>query len=613
MNPEANQNSLFNQFPAVSAAQWAEKIKKDLKGIDPETLVWQTYEGLEIKPFYTAEDIPAPHLQHNLPGKFPYSRGHKSGKNSWHNLQEITVVPENSLQAIDKATQALASGANGIHFIIPHPETFDFNYLITTLNLPQTVICFTVENKPDVFIADFFRHLKEQGISPHSLKGFINLSQPLLPDNFPTEYDHLEALLDLTKESVDFYGITVNGAAFGNRGATVVQELAFILGAAVDYIDILSNRGLLLPTIFRNIQVIASVGTNYFFEIAKMRALRLLWAGLVKAYQEEPTAAAFLRIHAQTSRWLATTFDPHINILRSTTESMAAILGGCDSLAVAPFDITFNEGNSFAERISRNIPLILQHESYLDQTLDPAAGSYYLETLTQELAEKAWSLFKEVESRGGYAKALQSGFIMENINQAAEEKFKNIASGEEVLVGTNKFANKHEKIDFDPETLLQGNYFDTTRASYPFEVMRLAALLHYRKKSARAKAIISIIGHDIQEHIHAAFAKEFFECGDFETEIIHFDSVKAALEKLLFTDCKVLVFSSTETDYLRFSQQYLEALKNHRQRPVLILAAPPQTMKEELEENGFDARIFQNCNTRSIIGRIQERLMTNEL
>jgi len=288
-------------------------------------------------------------------------------------------------------------------------------------------------------------------------------------------------------------------------------------------------------------------------------------------------------------------------------------LGGCDSITVAPFDITFKEDNLFSERIARNIPLILQHEAYLDQTIDPAAGSYYLETLTRELAEKAWELFKDLESRGGYAQAWQSGFIMEQINLAAEDKFKNVASGEAVLVGTNKFANKHEKIDFDPEALLQGNYLDTTRASYPFEVMRLAALLHYRKKSARAKAIIAIIGHDIQEHIHAAFAKEFFACGDFETEIIHFESVKAALEKLLFTDCKVLVFSSTQTDYRHFSRHYTEALKKHKNRPILILAAPPEDMKEELEDNGFDGHIFQNCHARSIINRIQERLLNYEL
>ncbi|MDB5262408.1 MAG: hypothetical protein JWQ14_1689, partial [Adhaeribacter sp.] len=387
----------------------------------------------------------------------------------------------------------------------------------------------------------------------------------------------------------------------------------FTLGVAVNYVDELSSRGIPLTTVFRNMQFLVNVDTDYFFQIAKLRALRWLWAGIVKASAEKPELASYLRIHAQTATWSATTFDPHTNILRATTETMAAVIGGCDSVSVAPFDAAFNRDNPFSERIARNIPLILQHEALLHQVIDPAAGSYYLETLTCELAEKAWALFQEVERQGGYGKALAGGFIQEQLNASAEEKFKNIASGKEVLVGTNKFANKHEKISFDAVTLLQSSYLDTTRASYPFEVMRLAAMLHFQKKKARPKALIAIIGHDIQEHIHAAFAKEFFDCGDFQTEILHFETVKAALEKLLFTECKVLVFSSTETDYSRFSKHFLEALKNHKHRPVLILAAPPENMKEELEENGFDAHIFQNCNARSIISRIQERLLTNEL
>lgn len=612
MEQNKNQPSLFTNFPAVSAREWTEKIKKDLKGEDPEKLAWVTYEGLTVKPFYTAEDTDAQPQLNLAPGQFPYVRGHKTEKNKWQNLQEI-VVADDSRAAIQKAAQALAGGADGIYFKIEKGDTFDFEYCLAQLPLPQTTICFTITNKPADFLANFYQHLEAKQLSPHGLKGFINLSQPLALDVFLLEDNQLAAILECTKDAVDFYGITVNGAIFGNRGANAVQELAFTLSTAVHYLDVLTNRGIPAATIFRNMQFLISAGTNYFFEIAKLRALRWLWSGIVNNWGEAPEYAAYLRLHAQTSSWAATTFDPHTNILRTTTEAMAAVIGGCDSVAVAPFDITFNQDNPFAERIARNISLILQHEAYLDQTIDPSAGSYYLETLTHELAQKAWALFKEVENFGGYAKALQSGFITETLNKTAEQKFRNIASGQEVLVGTNKFANKHEIINYDAEALLQGNYFDTSRASYPFEVMRLAAILHYQKKHAQPKALIAIIGHDIQEHIHAAFAKEFFECGDFETEILHFDSVKTALEKLLFTDCKVLVFSSSDSDYSRFSQHFLEALQKHQNRPTLILAAPPENMKEELEQNGFDGHIFQNCNARSIIGRIQERLLTNEL
>jgi methylmalonyl-CoA mutase len=288
---------------------------------------------------------------------------------------------------------------------------------------------------------------------------------------------------------------------------------------------------------------------------------------------------------------------------------MSAIIGGCDSLSIAPFDITFNPRNPFSERIARNIPLILQHEAYLNQVLDPAAGSYYLEHLTQELAEKAWALFQEAEAQGGFAAALQSGFIRQQLNSSAQATFQAIASGQQVLVGTNKFADSQEKIGYNAEALLQSRYFDTSRASYPLEVMRLAALLHYQKKNARPKAIIALVGHDIQEHIHAAFAQEFFACGNFDTEMIFFDSVAAALEKLLFIDCRILVFSSIESDYARFSRHFHEALKDHKKRPDLILAAHPEEMKQELAEQGFDGYIFQNCDVAQIISRIQEKLV----
>ena len=612
MNSEEKQTSLFSDFTAVSAAEWAQKIEKDLKGTDPQTLHWETDEGITVKPFYSSEDIPGTPQLNTLPGKFPYIRGHKTGTNNWHNLQNI-CVSQNSRAAIDKAALALTGGADGIHFKLEAGNTFDFDYAIARLDVQNIPVSFSVTSQPGQFLNTYLQHLKNHGLSPNGLKGFINLSQPLAPDTWQLEFNQLADMVELTNNAVDFYGVTVNGGVFGNRGGTIVQEIAFTLAAAINYTDELASRGVPLQTIFRNMQFLVSIGTNYFFEIAKLRALRWLWAGIVKASAEEPEYAAFLRIHAQTSGWNATTFDPHTNILRATTETMAAVIGGCDSVSVVAFDAAFNPGNPFSERIARNIPLILQHEAYLHQAIDPAAGSYYLETLTRELAEKAWALLQEVEQQGGYSKALQAGFIQQQLNASAQEKFRNIALGEEVLVGTNKFANKHEKINFDAEALLHSTHFDTTRASYPFEVMRLAAMLHYQKKHARPKTVIAIIGHDIQEHIHAAFAKEFFECGDFETQMLHFETVKAALEKLLFTECKILVFSSTESDYHHFSEHFLAALKNHKHRPVLILAAPPENMKEELVENGFDARIFQNCNARSIIGRIQERLLTSEL
>ena len=609
-NPPA---ALFTDFSPVAKADWEEKIKKDLKGESPETLATATYEGISIRPFYTAADIPPHQATDALPGKFPYIRGHKSGLNQWQNLQEIRVGNDSHL-AIDKAVQAIQSGADGVYFHIQQAGNFDLAYLVTQLAVNETVICFSLPgSQSDTFLENYYQHLHEHKISPHGLKGFVAVTDSDSSLFSRTSASNLESMLQKTKDAVDFYGVTVDGAQFGNRGASLVQQIAFTLSLAVDYLDELSARGLPLATIARNMQFILSTDTHYFFEIAKLRALRWLWSAIIKATEEDIVYAAALRVHATTSRWHATTFDPHTNILRATTEAMSAIIGGCDSVSIAPFDITFQEDNPFSARIARNLPLLLKHEAYLDQALDPAAGSYYLESLTHEMAEKAWNLFRETAARGGFTQALQTGFVQEQISTVAQAQFKAVATGQDVLVGTNKFANKQEKFTYDAEALMQGQYFDTSRASYPFEVMRMAALLHFQKKNQRPKAVVAIIGSDIQEHIHGAFAKEFFECGDFDTEILHFNSVSAALEKLLFTECRAIVFSSSEADYERFSQHFTEALKKHKNRPLLILAAPPENMKEELEENGFDGRIFQNCNAASIIGRIQQRLLSSEV
>lgn len=612
MNPKELRSALFADFKPVTAAEWEEKIRRDLKKEDLSDLATATYEDIAIKPFYTASDALYPPQPEAIPGKFPYTRGFKTSTNHWQNIQDILVSNE-SRPAIDKAVLARQAGADGIHFKIDDPETFDLPYLVSQLNPEQVIFCFSLPGQPGLFLARLHEQLKNQQYSPQVLQGFMAIHLPHNTEISLATADQLASMLENTKEAPNFYGIAVNGAQFGNRGATMVQEIAFILSMAVDYTNQLAARGFSWPDIYQNMQFLVSTGTHYFFEIAKLRALRWLWSSIVKATAEKPEYAAHLRLHAASSRWFATTFDPHINILRTTTEAMAAVLGGCNSVAVAPFDITFNQNNPFSERIARNIPLILQHEAYLNQVLDPAAGSYYLESLTRELAEKAWTLFQEIEARGGFTQALNAGFILKELLRTSHEKFKALAAGQDILVGSNKFGNKQEKIAYDVEALIQSRYFDTSRVSYPLEVMRLAAVLHYQKKNARPKAIIAVIGTDIQEHIHAAFAKEFFECGDFETEVMRFDSVQAALEKLLFIDCKAIVFSSTESEYNRFASRFTDALKQHKKRPLLILAASPTEMKEELEENGFDGRIFQNCNAASIIGRIQERLLNYEL
>ncbi|CAN5882933.1 hypothetical protein BH24BAC1_BH24BAC1_13960 [soil metagenome] len=322
------------------------------------------------------------------------------------------------------------------------------------------------------------------------------------------------------------------------------------------------------------------------------RAFRLVWAAVLKAYGAE-SMAGLLRVH-------------------TTTEAMATLIGGCDSLSVEPFDSTFQSSGPFSERLARNIPLILKEEAYLDKIVDPAAGSFYLETLTDLLARQAWALFQEVETRGGFIEPAALEFIQGEINRVSRVKYSHIASGKEVIVGTNRFPNLQEELPFDPEQLIQSKEFDTSRGPYSFEVMRMAAELHHRKKRSRPIAAIAVLGDAIERHVNASFAREFFSCANFDTQVLSFETVPATATALLSLPAKVIVLSASSSEFAQFGKQFGPLLKNHPQRPALILASDPTVMKEEMIASGFNEFMFEGCDTKEIIARIQEKLMKEE-
>ncbi|WP_114784260.1 methylmalonyl-CoA mutase family protein [Botryobacter ruber] len=621
MTTEEQQNPkrLFTEFTSdganATAAPWEQQARKELRDTPLENLTWRSYENIAIKPYYTSADLQQVPFSSLKPGDFPFLRGRKTGDNSWLNIQQITVQDESPF-AIDQAADALRRGADGVHFVLKDHSPFDVPYLLRTLDMSKHSISFTLAENPHQFLERLYAHLHQQHLSPRNLHGFVNYD-PLtatgkLSDGALLDEGSLKAItkiLDLTKDSPDLYGITVNGTSFSSIGASAVQEVAYTLSAAVTYLDHLTTAGEPLESVLRNVQFCMASGTNYFFEIVKLRVVRLLWTAVVEAYAAEPALAAHLRIHASSSSWYQTTLDPYTNMLRVTTEAMAAVLSGCDSLTVSPFDSTFSLSDEFSERIARNVSVILKEEAYLDKVVDPAAGSYYLEALTQELATKAWELFKEVEAKGGFEKAYQEGFILGSITEVSRRKFSSIASGKDVLVGTNKYPNPQEKIDFDPEELIQSAAFDTTRAAYPTEVMRMATELHLRKRKRRPKVIIAEIGQAREQHVNTTFARELFKCAGFDTELQQFENAEDVPERMLHAAAEVVVVSATEAV---FHKEFVPKLRAHQSRPTIIMAADPQHMQEELVDAGFDAFLFEDCDTITILELIHRRLQEEE-
>ncbi|WP_161890407.1 methylmalonyl-CoA mutase family protein [Pontibacter russatus] len=605
---EQHPQKLFSEFTEAGAADWEQKAREDLRGTPLESLTWHTYEGLDIKPYYTAEDIASLPLARQKPGDFPFLRGVKSGINDWLNIQQVQVE-DDSRASIAKAADALQRGADGIHFKIRKPAAFDVDYLLSTIDVSRHSISYMLQEQPKDFLERLYASLEARQVSHRNLKGFV-LYDPMTAKGALTKEERActARVLDLTKDSIDFYGVTVNGTNFSSIGASVTQEIAYTLSAAVAYTDRLTDAGEQLESVLRNMQFYMGSGTNYFFEIAKLRALRLLWAAVAEAYGE-PALAAKLRIHSTTSSWYQTTLGPYMNMLRATTEAMAAIIAGCDSLTVLPFDNTFRKPTEFSARIARNVSVILKEEAYLDKAIDPAAGSYYLESLTHQLAGSAWGLFQEVEALGGFEAAYASGHILGTITEVSRRKFRDIATGRDVLVGTNRYPDPQEKIDFDPEELIQSADFDTTRAAYPTEVMRMATELHLRKRRRRPKAVVAIVGEAIKRHVNATFAQEFFSCAGFETEVAHFASVEEASDELDRAGAEVIVVSASEA---AFVNEFGPRLRNHHAKPTVILAADPEQMKEEMLANGYEEFIFEGCDMSSIMELVHKKLHGTE-
>ncbi|MHC2992023.1 methylmalonyl-CoA mutase [Pontibacter sp. HJ8] len=604
-----DEQKLFSEFSPATAADWAARAQKDLRDTPLESLSRQTYEGILIKPYYTKEDIAHLPFTKQKPGDFPFLRGNTVGDNNWLNIQQIKATGD-GVAAVDKAADALGRGADGIHFLIEEQEQFDVEYLINTLNLSQHTVNYTVSVSPEKFLERLYRQLSGQHTSHRNLKGFVQYDPMTAKGELSKqENEAIIRVLDLTKDSSDFYGITVCGTNFSSIGASLTQEVAYTLSAAVAYADRLTTAGEPLESVLRNMQFCMGAGTSYFFEITKLRALRLLWAAVVEAYQAEPALAATLRIHSVTSSWYQTTLDPYMNMLRVTTEAMSAVLSGCDSLTVVPFDNTFRQPDEFSERIARNVSIILKEEAYLNKAVDPAAGSYYLEAITNELATKAWELFKEVEAQGGFEAAYESGFILGTITEVSRKKFKNIATGREILVGTNKYPNPKETIDFDPEELIQRADFDTTRGAYPTEVMRMATELHLRKRKRRPKAVVAVIGQAEKRHVNATFAQEFFSCAGFETELQQYGSAEEAADRLLHAAAEVVVVSASEAAYAR---EFGPKLRAHKAKPTIIMAGDPEHMKEDMITHGYDEFIFEDCDMSTILELVHKRLSREE-
>ncbi len=418
---------LFNEFDSVSLKQWKQKIQFDLKGADyNDTLIWKTAEDILVKPFYHANDF----------NELPKPSNTKT--TAWEICQSIYVA--NVEKSNLKALSSIKKGANSIKFIIPSEtisiesllENIDLNSISIYLELHFLSVDFIKKNslltaKAKVFYnTDIIGNLAKTGNWYNTIKN---------------DFSQFESIIKQTKS------FSIDVALYQNAGATIVQQLGYALAHANEYLNHLETLLSLEEKQSININFNIAIGSNYFFEIAKLRALRLLWKALASKYQINTNC----HIIATPSIRNKTLYDYNTNMLRTTTECMSAILGGANTIYNLPYDAIFHKDNEFGERIARNQLLILKHESYFDKIDNPTDGAYYIESLTNQLAEKALDLFKNIETGGGFLKQLKEGIIQRKIKESAAKEQQLFDAGENILLGTNKHTNPNDKMKHDLE------------------------------------------------------------------------------------------------------------------------------------------------------------------
>jgi methylmalonyl-CoA mutase len=424
---------LFDQFPPISTKEWMDKIHIDLKGADfNKKMVWKTYEGFEVQPFYRMEDIENLMYINSLPGEFPYIRGAKIKNNNWYVRQNIEVSDYS--KANRKALTILMKGVDSMGFIITDPESVsekNFEILLQSIHIENIEINFLCNGKAKEILELIIKITTERGLDPGKIHGAIE-ADPIgrLTQNgklcVPVEagFDYLASLTTSASVFRNLRIVHLNASNFNNAGTDIVQELAFGISMASEYLAQLTERGINADIAASKIRFSFGIGSNYFPEIAKLRAARLLWSVVDNGFQPANSESIKMDIHCVTSEWNKTVNDPYVNMLRTQTEAMSAILGGTDSLTVEPFDIVFRQPDEFSERIARNQQLILKEESYFDKVADPAAGSYYIENLTNLIADSAWKLFLELEKDGGFLSCLRSGLIRKKLSESAGKRKK---------------------------------------------------------------------------------------------------------------------------------------------------------------------------------------------
>lgn len=600
-----NSKKLFQEFVAPTTQEWLDKIQVDLKGADfQKRMVWRTNEGFNVQPFYRREDVEKLQTPDSLPGEFPFVRGNKKLDNEWYVRQNITA--NSAAEANAKALDVLNKGVTSLGFAIPKTELSE-EYVDTLLN---NIVCDCVElnfvtcKRCSLKLAEILvAYFDKKGYNKENIVASIDwdpIEKTVMKGkDVDFLWEYAPKLIETVKDYPNFRVISVNSVSLNNSGAYIVQELGYSLAWGAEYIQQLVDAGVEPTLAAKKIKFNMGISENYFMEIAKFRAARMLWAEIVKQYEPKCDCACKMIVNAETSSYNMTVFDAYVNMLRTQTESMSAALAGVHSIVVTPFDAAYETPNEFSERIARNQQLLLKEECHFSTVVDPSAGSYYIEELTSSLAKEAWKIFLAIEEQGGFMAAAKAGVIQDDINATNEKRHLHAAQRKEFILGTNQFPNFIENSEGKMNEAACCNCGCDETAAYKsvcasrlaadFEALRLAT----EKAEKQPVAFMLTIGNLVWRQARAQFSTNFLACAGYKVlDNLGFNTVEEGVDAAMAAGADIIVICSSDEEYAEYAVPAYKYLDN---KAIFVVAGAP-ACADELKAAGIENFIHVKVN-----------------
>ena len=612
-----NKEKLFTEFTAPTTQEWLDKIEVDLKGADfQKRLVWRTNEGFNVQPFYRREDLASLKTPDAMPGEFPFVRGNKKDSNAWYVRQNIIV--DDPKEANAKALDILNKGIDSLGFKLPGSMVSKENVeaLLDNILCDIVEVNFSTCPRHALELAEILvAYFEKKGYDKEKVVGSIEwdpMAKMLLKGKDVTPVlEFGPKLVEALKDYPHFRPVAVSTDVLNNAGAYIVQELGYALAWGNEYLQQLTDAGVDVDLAAKSIKFNMGVSENYFMELAKFRAARLLWAQIVKQYEPKCDCACQMIVNATTSTYNQTLFDSYVNLLRSQTEAMSAALGGVHSMVVTPFDVTYEKPTDFSDRIARNQQLLIKEESHFDRIVDPGAGSYYIEHLTDALATEAWKIFLKVEEEGGFLAAIKAGTIQDDINATNVKRHGDAAKRKEFLLGTNQFPNFTEKSEGKEPVACDCSCKHACDADIPaVKVSRLASdfeqlRLSTEKAAKVPTAFMLTIGNLAMRQARAQFSCNFLACAGYKViDNLGFKTVEEGVDAALEAKADIVVICSSDDEYAEYA---IPAYKYLDGRAMFVVAGAPACM-EDLKAAGIENFIHVKCNVLDTLKEYNQKL-----